>query len=304
DSQHPVSSVLEFLLSEAEPICQLNNTDAPVGLLAKLIRLDAIQPLDQLWIEHQNQPEPSSSFDLPISLEQDFRLFGLEKQIPFGMGKPLARMAYGFHRMLVPADSGPARVGWTLALLSVGRTQDVNTQLNRLLRSPDLGPLTCWYASRVFGLFKNGMGERFAQAGLEKLSADDFRKEAEQLLPAESLLFELVGSLGNAVRQLDDAEFAQLSLLMGDRAQHPALPNLIKTLRQEQGTPSRTVILESLTTLWTIHCEAVCRKQFEKLVESSTPKFKTEFNKEGFQSLYRDLQRKKAASRKRRTPKL
>lgn len=267
-SQRPVSCVMEFLLRDAEWVLRSVDRETPLPIVIRLLERDALAPLDRLWRKYQASKDEKATFDLPISTEQNVSLLGLEKQIPFGMGKPLARMAFGFHALLVPPESGPARVGWNLALLSVGRVHLVTANLDQLVKSPEVGPLTCLYAGKIFGMMLKPVGRKFAQSGLEKLTANDFRREADQLLPKESLLFELVGSFGNAVRQLDDDEFAQLVSLLGDQSQHPALPKMIERIRQQQGTPSRELLLESLVTLWTVRGQSFCREQLEKLADA------------------------------------
>ena len=172
--------------------------------------------------------------------------------------------------LMVPPASGPSRVAWNLALMCRGRFLEAGLNLNRLPENPAVGPLTCWYASRVFGFLNRSFSQKFAYAGLKKLGEVDFRREMDHLLPAESLLSDLVRSVGNAVRQLDDDEFARLTLLLGEEAKNPAVPKMIEQIRQEQGTPSRELLLESLATIWRIRGQAYCREHLENLAGPSS----------------------------------
>ncbi len=285
--QRPVSSMLEFALGEAECLYQIAGQEPPpIGVGLKLLQLDAIQPLDRLWVDWNARSDEPNPFHLPLSSE-DISLFGLEKVVPFGLGKELARHAYGLHALMVPPESGPSRVAWNLALMCRGRFLEAGLNLNRLPERPEVGPLTCWYASRVFGFLNRGFGQKFARAGLKKLGEDDFRREMDHLLPAESLLSDLVRSLGNAVRQLDDDEFARLTLLLGEQAKNPAVPQMIEQIRQEQGTPSRELLLESLATIWRIRGQAYCREQLEKL--AGPPPGITHLESNGKHSTGKDL---------------
>ncbi len=270
--QRPISSVLEFVLGEVEKYREITEQeDLPIGAFVKLLHLDALQPLDRLWIEHQAQTKHSSDFDLPISTRKKLNSFGLEKIIPFGLGRQLAHMAFSLHGLLVPAESGPARVGWNLALLCSGRIGEAMGNLDHLAEAAEVGPLTCWYASRVFGKLHKPWGKKFAETGLQKLAPEQFRYEMNEMLPKDSLLFELVGSLGNAVRQLDDAEFDQLATLLGKETNRPAVPMLVKQIRRGQGTPSRELLLESLVAIWTIRGQDFCRDHLEKLAAVPLP---------------------------------
>ena len=270
--QRPVSSMLEFALGEAERLYQITEQKVPpLGVGIKLLQLDAAQPLDRLWVDWNAKWDEPNQFRLPLSSEK-ISLFGWEKLVPFGLGKELARHAYGLHTLLVPPESGPAHVAWNLALMCRGRYREAMRNLwFNLPLQPEVGPLTCWYASRVFGFLNRKVSGRFARAGLEKLGEEDFRRELEHLLPAESLLSELVRSLGNAVRQLDDDEFARLTRLLGEQAQHPAVPKMIEQIRHEQGTPSRELLLESLATIWKIRGQAYCREQLEHIEQLAGP---------------------------------
>ncbi len=277
--QRPVSSMLEFALGEADCAFQIIGREPPpVGVGLKLLRLDAAQPLDRLWVDWNAKWDEPNQFHLPLSSE-DISLFGWEKVVPFGLGKELARYAYGLHALMVPPESGPSRVAWNLALLCRGRFGEAVSNLASLEEKPEVGPLTCWYASQVFGLLNRGFARKFAQAGLKKLGEDDFRREMDHLLPAESLLSELVRSVGNAVRQLDDDEFARLTLLLGEQAEHPAVPKMIEQIRQEKGTPSRELLLETLATIWNIRGQAYCREHLEKLAGPPDAKSNTQLGK-------------------------
>ena len=267
--QRPISSLAEFLLGETEQFRTAAGRDPSLEVIIKLVQLDALKPLDRLWVERHAPGEEPESFDLPISDEYNLQFFGLENRIPFGMGRAFGRMVFSLHGFLVPPESGPAQVGWNLALLCAGRPGAAFSNLEHLAESPEVGPLTCWYAGQVFGLLSKPWGRAFAEAGLQKLNDNQFRYEMDRLLPEESLLFELVGSVGNAVRQLDDDEFAQLAILWGEEAKHPAVPKLIEKIRQEKGTPSRSLMLETLSALWEIRGRTLVREKLEKLSKES-----------------------------------
>ncbi len=269
NAQRPLSSVLEFFGKEFSFLNQFAKKQIPVDVFVKLIEADALRPLDLLWLRWQSKEDPEAEFEIPWQSEGDEKIqfFGLEKQLPPGFGKLLARVAFGAHGMIIPPDSGPARVGWNLGLLCVGRYEEGFSNLNRLAQSPEVGPLTLCYASSIFVLFNPHLKQQLAQAGLKKLSADHFRREMDALLPKESLLVELVQSLGNAVRQLDDDEFAQLATLLGTEAKHPMvpIPKMIAQLRQQQGTPSRELLIESLVMVWNFRGQARLQEVLEKL---------------------------------------
>lgn len=265
--QRPLSSLLEFFLGEVQAIDHFQSHEAALDLGIRLLERDALKPLDHFWAERFPNFQSSTAFALPLSSDDNVKFFGLENQIPFGLGQALGRLVFNLHGLLVPPESGPARVAWSLALMCAGRFREAAINIDEAVASPEVGPLTCWYASRIFGLLNPEWGRNVAAAGLKKLDPLQFRHEMDRLLPSESLLFELAGSVGNAVRQLDDDEFAQLTLLLGKEAQNPAVPRMIETLREQKGTPSRALVLDSLVTLWTLRGRAECEKHLKKLAE-------------------------------------
>ncbi len=264
--QRPVSSVLELCLSELELIAHLAKKPVPLSVLTRLVELDALSPFDRLWVDGQSPRHERGDFRLPWKSEMDpFRFFGWEKLLPPGVGKDLARMAFSLHTLVVPPESGPARVSWNLGLLCMGRTTEAGDHFEHLTEAPEVGPLTCWYASRVFGLFHQQISVHFAKEGLLKLNEASFRREMEGLLPEESLMVELASSLSHAFRQLDDDEFAQLATLFGQQVEDPRWTKLISQIRQDKGKPSREILIDCFVKVWIIAGQGRCQAALEKL---------------------------------------
>ena len=119
----------------------------------------------------------------------------------------------------------------------------------RIYDSDQTGPIGYLAVARLAAEVDPRIARLFASKGLERLSADDFRKDFAVLWPEEGPLAEILTSLSGALRGLDDQEVETLGSPLG-AAHQGFLKNWVKELRKAPGRPAREVLGGLLERYW------------------------------------------------------
>jgi outer membrane protein assembly factor BamA len=123
-------------------------------------------------------------------------------------------------------------------------------QLTEMANSADIGPLGECLLALVAPLANEDLGETCGLAGLQRLSAKDFRRDYEPLLAQDSWLGKFVVSLAQAVRTLDAAELAALGRLLPASVPREGLVQSLRELKSDPRAPIEVVLPQALDRLW------------------------------------------------------
>jgi hypothetical protein len=285
DPMRPISDHALLLLAEGETWDRLidhfgaaraessdlakNPQPIPWLLYRRLVERGAMRPLDQWWLDRCGgdpaDERQANQFSLPWPKK------GNEIQIPgvnnalFGFGRVMARFVFNVHCRVVPRESGPGQVGWNLGLLATGHVGEALANLDRLRSDADTGPLTCWYAARLFGFVSPRFGRPFAESGLERLDTAAFRREVETLLPTDGRCYELLQAINRAAGSLTEEDFQSLAesgMSADDLQCVRALSALARGQADETG---REAVIELLAATWESHWKEQCRRDLKRL---------------------------------------
>ena len=206
------------------------------GLLANYL----LPPLDQ-WLADSHEQE--QGFFIPNT--------------PTAPGEPprnqQALAAAGFSlwvcRDLFPADSWPCLVTRAAAYHCQGDAKRRRRELNRIGASEQAGPVgllvAAWLASGV----EPKLSQRLAAAGLENLSAADFRRDYQLLLGSRSPWVRSALTGIGALRDLPPEEVEAAANVLTGQSRY-FLRDLAAALRKRRDAPTETVLAEVLDKYW------------------------------------------------------
>jgi len=140
-------------------------------------------------------------------------------------------------------------------------------ELQRIYESQQIGPIGYLTTARLLSYIKSPLTRPFAARGLQKLSADDFRKDWRLVLEGESVLSQCLARTAEALRDMDDEDLEALLLLFSPERRE-FLRNFVRLLRQDKSRPVGEVVAPALDEYW----EKVLKKKVESaLRDLATP---------------------------------
>jgi len=268
DQQHPRSSVLAFLVTEAfrssflRKIISTNvsaeSIVAATSTLGKLVDPD----LFAAW-EHcfgpTNAPGADSVFLIPPDSSGSNPLDFVAAWILGNSGE------------LVAPDSWVAAVLCEKALSVSRRANEVGRAWERLFSSPESGPLAClagaWDVNPQ-------VARAFAIKGLVQLSREDFERDCQALIQGDGAVPATIRHLLTKLASLDHAEIESLARLLPP-SEGEALLDAVQVLRQPGTTPSAASLHPVLGRWWDAslrgRLSAAFRKQMTTRASSRSP---------------------------------
>ena len=262
--QEPFSSTLAYLAEEK--VLQklfvqssLSRKVTPEQLasattvLARILEKRPLAPLEGLILK--GPAESGEDFTLP-------------QDSPQTSGTPLQKLLTKFSAVifkwcndLFPQRSWPRTIAREAVFVFGGMGRYTTTELQRIYESKETGPIGCLATGNLLNIIKWPQwphARAFADRGLERLSADDFRNDWRLLLKGESVLAQCLVRTAEAFRDLDDEDIEALVLLLPpERATF--VRNSVRLLREEKGKPVGEVLRPALDEYW----EKVLKKRVE-----------------------------------------
>ena len=262
--QEPLSSTVKYLAEEQilhrlfmlSSLCEKASPEQLARastVLAKILEKRPLAPLEGLILK--GPAEGGEDFTLPQGSPQT-------------SGASLQRLLTKFSAVifkwcndLFPQRSWP----WTIAREAVfvfgGMGRYTTMELQRIYESKETGPIGCLATGNLLNIIKWPQwphARAFADRGLERLSAGDFRNDWRLLIEGESVLAQCLVRTAEAFRDLDDEDIEALVLLLPpERATF--VRNSVRLLREGKGKPVGEVLRPALDEYW----EKVLKKRVE-----------------------------------------
>jgi hypothetical protein len=164
----------------------------------------------------------------------------------------------------LPYGSWPWTLTQEAALTVLGRGQHSRDELQRLYDSPRTGPLCYWSAARLLGFVNPPAAAMFAARGQQRLALEPFRSDCRPLLADDCLLGKCVRQAAAVVRELDDAELANLIAALPDEHAR-VLSAAARALRADREQPLEKALDAALEAAW----QAGLKAQLDAALESS-----------------------------------
>ncbi len=209
-------------------------------------------------------------FDQKQNDEESF-VVPTRKSLAGSTSSPLAQVSV----LLLKSIDNLAQSGtwpWVLiresALTMAGHGEFMQTELDKLIASEDMGPVGCLSAAFLLGKFNPNRARSFAQRGLTRLHLDAFRQDYKLLLHTNSIIGALAG---NVFSLPDGVDGAKLESLFADTASDESafLGHVIQLLALAKGTGQSTG--DAMWPAFEKHWEKVPRRYLENALNRFLP---------------------------------
>jgi hypothetical protein len=142
---------------------------------------------------------------------------------------------------------------WTAAREAVfvlgGKGEYTRAELERIYNSEETGPLGYLTIAKLLTYIKHPATTAFAQKGMERLSAADFRKDYRLILQGESVFTESVAEMAQALRNLDDEDVDALAAILSPEAGEFFLRS-VGLIREGKVKPVGEALAPALDDYW------------------------------------------------------
>jgi len=267
DPKTKINSTLAFLLKEALRVELLRPslpTDPPLetrrraaAALEKILEHGVFAPLD-VMVAGKLLPEESNSFDIPHP-------YGSSDQ---GANKILAvvgPVVFRYGDDLAPHGSWPWLLLREAAFILGNKARYSEAVLQQIYESDQTGPFGFEAIARLLG----GSPARvpFANRGLTRLSAADFRNDCKLLLDQNCALGQCFDRVAQGLAALDDAEVEALANRLSP--EYAAfLRRSVQSLRQPSGHSLAETLSPALNDLWDKRLKQMIETDLIRLAKS------------------------------------
>ncbi|HLA83907.1 MAG TPA: hypothetical protein VJL29_03860 [Thermoguttaceae bacterium] len=150
---------------------------------------------------------------------------------------------------IFPRNTWPWTFTRELVFVATRQSRYSWTELQGLWTSNQTGPLFYLAAAEAFNIFNPDAAKMFAIQGLQKLSADDFKKDCRALLDKDCIAGRCARRMAVAVRELKPEEVEAIlgPLPTGETS---ALAELVRVLRARPEQPVDEALFDALTAAW------------------------------------------------------
>jgi hypothetical protein len=250
DAEAPLTSIAQFLLDEFAAVrCAALNNDqqAQLRLVKRLV--PRICRNGDTWIASGAWRSRNDTFSFPPPRENaDTNLLQLASPL-------LIRVADS----CFPRESPPWTVSRETAFLLAGKSPYARREIDTVLASPTMGPLSSLYAAALFHYINADLSRRSAHNGLFRTDVRFFRRDLEWLLSPDSVTRAPLIEAAEALRSLTAEERSGLaSLVTSDGAQREAV--LAALLPLFQADSAAAALPATLEMLW----EAALKQHVER----------------------------------------
>ncbi len=252
DPQRPVSSMLTVLAGLVEKMAD-GWEKAPDGSAADQLRQGAgavkylvdrglFSPLDKEVSTRNSEKSDKGSFTIPARAGQP----PIQNMMLF----LIATLTYGEFADLFPADSWPVTLTRESMYIGLGYTRYSGQVFEGLYRdNAEIGPLGYFFISAFMKFINPSLSPRFAQRGLEGLSAADFEKDWRLFLPEDAEQRKHIVDILTSLPELKAENREILEGLLGSELAKLS-EDFLDTLRQHRGEPLRQVLSPALAPFW------------------------------------------------------
>jgi TPR repeat protein len=250
-SKAPWSSVIAFVLDElvrTPLVTQFIFREMPpekmklaTASLEKLSRkqFQILAPLDRLKAGLVNDEKP---FFIPNEP-------GDQPNVNNSVAALSGGLLLGLSNDLLPRDSWAASLAREAALVFVGKGKYAGQVLGSIHQSPDSGPLAFLVAAKVLSYVNPQASQAFATMGLNRLLAEDFRRDCRVFLEGDSIFTECLVNLVAALRDMDDPEIEALASVLRPTESELLRP-AVSVLRQHKDQPLYQALSPTLDEYW------------------------------------------------------
>ena len=211
DTNAPLSSAAAFLAEEASSSRYLaswlraGKTSEGASRLPALLRqlnlANVLSPLNQLLPQEKAGTSGKTGFWIP---EEPGAAPSSGNSLMDVIGGWLLRHS----GQLVEDHSWPRTLLREAVLVVLRQGRYTDQVVTEVYESSETGPLAYWATASLVGRTDSPWKQKFAARGLERLSAEDFRRDCRVLLTGQSVLSQCFQKLAAALGQLSDEELA------------------------------------------------------------------------------------------------
>jgi TPR repeat protein len=184
--------------------------------------------------------------------DEDKFLVPLDDSLLTASANPMVWVGVGvlsYSDAILVRDSWPWILARETAFTLAGQGKYAQAELDKLLKSDEVGPLGYLATARLLGKVNPKLARTFAERGLSQLTASDFRKDYRVLLQNDSIASEtLVKALG-LVRTLNDARAAVLTTNLPSN-EAAFIRQLAQLVREEKDQPASTAAWPAFEEHW------------------------------------------------------
>ena len=268
DSSRPINSILAFSIKESLQTERVGRLFAPnlpteqrhrgVVALETILDQSPFAPLDAM-VARKLSPKGEESFWIPMAPGSTPQTASMSFFAP---------MVFRYGNELFPQGSWPCLI-LREAVLYVGNHGKYSSQvLQHLFESDQTGSLGFEAIARLLDLANSPLKVPFANRGLTRLTAVDFRKDCRLLLDEDSALLECCSNVTHGLARLDDEQTEALaSLLSPDDA--AVLRRSIELLRKFPGKPLAESLQPALDAIWHKHLQRMVETDLRKTAGTS-----------------------------------
>ena len=150
---------------------------------------------------------------------------------------------------LLPRDSWPWLLLRETAFTLGGQGRYAQAELDQLLKSGETGPVGCLATAYLLGKTNPKLARTFAERGLARLTAAEFRQDYRALFHSNSILGEMAGHTLGVLGSVSEAQWTPL--LASFAPDHTAfLRQLTLFLRERKGQPSSDAAWPAFEQHW------------------------------------------------------
>ena len=150
---------------------------------------------------------------------------------------------------LVPGGSWPEVLIRESAFTVAGRNLYTQSELDKLLKSEDVGPVGCLATACLLGKINPKLARAFGERGLVRLNLDEFRKDYLLLLRTNFIIGDLAG---NVIGLLNGVDVAKLTPMLEEFGPDEAafLRQVSQLLAEGNGQPLADILWPAIEQHW------------------------------------------------------
>jgi hypothetical protein len=181
----------------------------------------------------------------------------------------LMSVIFRYTNEFFPKGSWP----WTAAREAVfvlgGKGKYTQAELQRIYESDATGPLGFLAIANLLTYINHPAVTVYAQRGQERLSATDFRKDANLLLAGESVFSNSIGRLVRAIQSLSDEDVAAIAAVMAPNTAE-LLRESVAVLRENKDVSSNETLLPILDKYWSDYLKNEVEIQLKRFLQKQS----------------------------------
>jgi ankyrin repeat protein len=266
--KEPLSSTVKYLAEEQilhrllrmSSLCEKATPEQlarAAKVFAKILEKQPLAPLEALFFKSRD--ESGESFKSPPDYSENMEA-ATDKLIPL-----ISAVVFRYCNNLFPQRSWPWTVAREAVFVTSGKDAYTMAELKRIYESKETGPIGCLTTSKLLSLVKSPLAKAFADRGLERLSADDFRSDWRLAFEGESVLAQCLVRTAEAFSDLTDEDIDALVAVLPP--EHTAfIRDSARLLREGKDKSLGEVLRPAMDEYW----EKTLKKKIEAALKKLT----------------------------------